>query len=90
MKFDDFKELTEEEQKAIYQSMDDKTVLYDDMEAERDSFKKENDSIRSEIKELREEMKKTKELNFTLARSISQQPQHDAEEILHDMFYSKK
>ena len=35
MTFEDFKVLTEEEQKAVYDALEDKGVLYDDMEAER-------------------------------------------------------
>lgn len=86
MKFEDFKTLTEEEQKALFDSMEEKSILYDDMEAERDSFKTENDQLRSEASELKSEMKKTKELNFTLARKVSSEPPKSAEDILHEMF----
>lgn len=86
MNYEDFKNLDPEEQKALFNSMDEKAVLFDDMEAERDSFKKENDQLRSEISEVKTEMKKTKELNFTLARSIKTEPTKSAEDILHDMF----
>ena len=66
--------------------MDEKGVLYDDMEAERNSFQKENDLLRKEMAELKTEMKKTKELNFTLARSVKTEPEKSAEDILHEMF----
>lgn len=86
MNYEDFKNLDPAEQEALFASMDEKSVLFDDMEAERDSFKKENDQLRSEISEVKTEMKKTKELNFTLARSIKTEPTKSAEDILHDMF----
>lgn len=86
MTYDDFKTLTDEEQKALFNTMDEKGVLYDDMEAERDSFKTENDKLKAEISEIKTEMKKTKELNFTLARSVKTEPVKSAEDILHDMF----
>lgn len=86
MNYEEFKSLTEEEQKAAFTALDEKTVLYDDMEAERDSFKSENEKLKNEISEVKAEMKKTKELNFTLARSIKKEPDKSAEDILHDMF----
>ncbi len=90
MTFEDFKSLTDEEQKAIFSGMDDKSVLFDDMEAERNSFQTENDQLKSELSELKAEMKKTKELNFTLARSVRTEPEKSAEDILHDMFIGGK
>jgi len=86
MTFDEYKSLTEEEQRALFTSMDEKSVLYDDMEAERDSFKTENDKMKNDLQELKTEMKKTKELNFTLARSVKSEPAKSAEDILHEMF----
>ena len=86
MNYEEFKALTEEEQKALFTSLDEKSVLYDDMEAERDSFKSENDKLKTEISEVKTEMKKTKELNFTLARSVKQEAPKSAEDILHEMF----
>lgn len=91
MTFEEFKTLTEEEQSALFQSLDDNKILFDDMEAERDSFKAENEKIKAEIQDLKAEMKKTKELNFTLARTVgSNKPEKSAEEILHDMFIGGK
>ena len=86
MTYEDFKALTEEEQKALFATMDEKSVLYDDMEAERDSFKTENDKLKTEISDVKSEMKKTKELNFTLARSVKTESPKSAEDILHEMF----
>lgn len=86
MTYEEFTSLTDEEKNAVYTAMDEKGVLYDDMEAERNSFQKENDLLRKEITELKSEMKKTKELNFTLARSVKTEPEKSAEDILHEMF----
>ena len=86
MKYDEYKELSDEEQKAYFEALDEKGVLYDDMEAERDSFQKENEKIKKELSDVKAEMKKTKELNFTLARQFKSDPEKSAEDILHDMF----
>ena len=89
MTFEEFKELSEEEQKAMFSAMDEKSVLFDDMEAERNSFEKENKDLLSEVSTIKDEMKKTKELNFTLARQMNSKPEKSAEDILHDMFLRK-
>lgn len=90
MTYEEFKTLTDEEQAALYNALDEKSILYDDLEAERNSYKTENDQLRSEISEVKTEMKKTKELNFTLARSVrANEPAHSAEDILHEMFTRK-
>ena len=89
MTFEEFKKLSEEEQKAMFSAMDEKTVLFDDMEAERNSFEKENKNLLSEVSAIKDEMKKTKELNFTLARQMNSKPEKSAEDILHDMFLGK-
>lgn len=89
MTYEDFISIEDEnERKRIFQAMDDAGVLYDDMEAERNSFKDENEKLRDEIKDIKAEMKKTKELNFTLARTVDQSKNtvQSAEDILHDMF----
>ena len=86
MTFEEFKTLTDDEHKALYDTMDEKSILYDDMEAERDSFRSENEKLRTESSELKTEIKKTKELNFTLARKVSSEPPKSAEDILHEMF----
>lgn len=90
MTYEDFKVLTEEEQKAVFTALDEKGILYDDMEAERDSFKSENEQLKAENAEVKTEIKKTKELNFTLARSIKSEPEKSAEDILHDMFSNRR
>ena len=86
MKYEDFKALTEEEQQALFTALDEKGILYDDMEAERDSYKSENERLQTEVSEVKAEIKKTKELNFTLARQMKREPEKSAEDILHEMF----
>ena len=86
MTYEELKTLTEDEQKAYITALDEKSVLYDDMEAERDSFKKENEKLKTEISDVKSEMKKTKELNFTLARQMDSKPAQSAEDIIHNMF----
>ena len=90
MKYEDFKALTEEEQQALFTALDEKGILYDDMEAERNSYKSENEQLKAEMAEVRTEIKKTKELNFTLARKIDTKPEQSAEDILHEMFIGGK
>lgn len=91
MTFEEFKSLTDEERYATFVANEEKAILYDDMETERDSFKKENEKLIAEISDVKAEMKKTKELNFTLARQMdTKKPEKSAEDILHDMFLSKK
>lgn len=90
MTFEEFKALSEEEQSALFTAMEEKGILFDDMEAERDSFKKENDDLRVSNSELKTEIKKTKELNFTLARSVQTETPKSAEDILHEMFIGGK
>lgn len=86
MELKEFKELSEEDQSALLTKLNETAILYDDMEAERDSFKNENEKLQRELSELKSEMKKTKELNFTLARSVKREPDKSAEDILHEMF----
>ena len=90
MTYDEFKALTEDEQKAVFTAMDEKGILYDDIEAERNSFKSENEQLKTENAEVKTEIKKTKELNFTLARQMRSEPPKSAEDILHDMFNGGK
>lgn len=86
MELKEFKELSEEDQSALLTKLNETAILYDDMEAERDSFKTENEKLQKELSDIKSEMKKTKELNFTLARSIKREPDKSAEDILHEMF----
>lgn len=86
MELKEFNELSDDDKSALLTKLNETAILYDDMEAERDSFKNENEKLQKEITDLKSEMKKTKELNFTLARSIKREPDKSAEDILHEMF----
>lgn len=82
MTYDEFKSLPEDDQRAAYIE----GTVVDDLTAERDSFKNENETLSAENKRLQEELRKTKELNFTLARKVSTEPQKSAEEIMNELF----
>lgn len=82
MTYDEFKSLPEDDQRAAYIEGN----VVDDLTAERDSFKNENETLSAENKRLQEELRKTKELNFTLARKVSTEPQKSAEEIMNELF----
>ena len=86
MDLKEFNELSDEDKSALLTKLNETSILYDDMEAERDSFKNENEKLQKELSDIKSEMKKTKELNFTLARSIKREPDKSAEDILHEMF----
>ena len=86
MDLNEFNELSDEDKSALLTRLNETAILYDDMEAERDSFANENEQLQRELSELKSEMKKTKELNFTLARSVKREPDKSAEDILHEMF----
>lgn len=86
MDLKEFNELSDEDKSALLTKLNETAILYDDMEAERDSFKNENEKLQKELSDIKSEMKKTKELNFTLARSIKREPDKSAEDILHEMF----
>lgn len=86
MNLKEFNELSDEDKSALLTKINETLILYDDMEAERDSFKTENEKLQKELSDIKSEMKKTKELNFTLARSIKREPDKSAEDILHEMF----
>ena len=82
MTYDEFKSLPEDDQRAAFIEGN----VVDDLTAERDSFKNENETLSAENKRLQEELRKTKELNFTLARKVSTEPQKSAEEIMNELF----
>lgn len=86
MDLKEFNELSDEDKSALLTKLNETAILYDDMEVERDSFKNENEQLQKELSGLKTELKKTKELNFTLARSVKREPDKSAEDILHEMF----
>lgn len=83
MTYDEFKSLSEDDQRAAYIE----SSTYDDLEAERNSLKTENELLRRQMAEVSEAARKTKELNYTLARRLDTGThKQDAEEILNEMF----
>lgn len=82
MTYDEYKSLSEDEQRAAYIE----SSRLDDLEAERNSFKDENAELVKKNHELQEELRKTKELNFSLSRKVAAAPKKSAEEILNELF----
>ena len=65
--------MTEQEMQALIENQNRQIA---DLTAERDSFRTENERLSGTEKELREELRKTKELNFTLSRHVSREPEN--------------
>lgn len=88
MTFEDFKNLSEEEQSAAFKIMQDNESALMDAKAELASFNTDNKGLEEDITRLKEELVKTKELNFSLARklNVSGEKATSAEDILHTMF----
>ena len=87
MKLDHFKNLTEDEQAKYLEGCEALETTLKDNEAEINSLKAENETLKSGSEKLEEDLKKTKEMNFTLARSIDRQKNRDSfEDILHKEF----
>lgn len=82
MELDDFLKLTPEEQTAFLLSAADAQRTLADLEAERDSLKAENEKFLQQITAGSEELKKTKELNYTLARQLSREPEIDVDKAI--------
>lgn len=78
--------MTEEESKALQDSIADLEKQIADLTAERDSLKEENDALNQSVSEIKTELGETKKLNFTLSRQIGREPAKSAEEILNEMF----
>lgn len=85
MELDDFLKLTPEEQTAFLTSAADAQRSIEDLEAERDSLKAENEKFLQQISANTEELKKTKELNYTLARQLSREPEIDTDKAIADI-----
>ena len=87
MKLDHFKNLTEDEQAEYLEGCEALETTLKDNEAEINSLKAENETLKSGSEKLEEDLKKTKEMNFTLARSIDTTKNRDSfEDILHKEF----
>ena len=91
MTLDHFNNLSEDEKSAYLLSCEGLETTLKDNEAELDSLKSENETIKNVTQKLEKDLKETKELNFTLARSIdSSKNRPTFEDTLHDIFYNKE
>ena len=87
MKLDHFKNLTEDEQAKYLEGCEALETTLKDNEAEINSLKTENETLKAGSEKLEEDLKKTKEMNFTLARSVDTTKNRDSfEDILHKEF----
>ena len=77
--------MTDEEIKALQDSLADLEKQIADLTAERDSLKEENDALNQTNSEIKTELGETKKLNFTLSRQIGREPAKSAEELLNEM-----
>lgn len=92
MTFEDFKTLSEEEQKAAFTLLQDNENALLDVKAELASFATDNKGLEEDVSRLQEELAKTKEMNFSLARklNVSSQKAASTEDIIHNMFKKEK
>ena len=70
MKLDEFNTLSDADKENYLSSIETTQKSLDDLTAERDSFKNENDDLKKQLEANGKELKATKEMNFTLARTI--------------------
>lgn len=87
MDYEKFKELSDDEQKAIISGYEDTAKKYEDLTAEVNSLKKELEEKNIVIEEGKKDLAATKELNYTLARKVnSEKDKKSFEQTLHDAF----
>lgn len=83
MTYDEFRALSEDEQRAAFIE----SSTYDDLEAERNSLRDENKELREKMQQISESARKAKEMNYTLVRRLDTgAKKQDACEILNEMF----
>lgn len=90
MDFENYNKLSEEEQKAFFDTLKDNDKKLSDLTAERDSLKKELEENRITIEEGKKDLAATKELNYTLARKVNLENKKSFEELLHETFIGGK
>lgn len=87
MDYEKFKELSNDEQKAIISGYEDTAKKFEDLTAENNSLKKELEEKNLVIEEGKKDLAATKELNYTLARKVnSEKDKKSFEQTLHDIF----
>ena len=90
MDYETYKTLSEDEQKAFFDTLGEDTKKLTDQEAELNSLRaeiKEKDLI---IENGKKDLAATKELNYTLARKVNAEPKKSFEETLHECFMGGK
>lgn len=91
MTLDHFNNLTDDEKAAALQSFEALETLNKDQEAEIASLKQESETFKAGTEKLEKELKETKQLNFTLARTVDTSKNRPTfEDTLHECFYPKK
>lgn len=84
MNFEEYQKLSEDEQKAFFDTVTEHEKTMSEQEAEISSLKKELEENRLTIEEGKKDLAATKELNYTLARKINTAGEHKSfEETLH-------
>lgn len=73
-------------QEELEQLVEQQNKTISDLEAERNSLRTENEQRKEAQKKIEEELRKTKELNFTLARSMDTGKKKSVEETLAEAF----
>ena len=87
MNIEDFNKLSDDEKTIVFNAMEADAKKIKDQEAEISSLKKELEENRITIEEGKKDLAATKELNYTLARKInSQKDQKSFEETLLSAF----
>lgn len=91
MKLDHFNNLSEDEQAAYLLSCEAMETTIKDNEAEIKSLKSELETVNNVTQKLEKDLQDTKELNFTLARSIDTSKDRPTfEDTLHECFMRKE
>ena len=87
MDYEEFKNLSEEEQKTVIQGYTEGQKTISDNEAEILSLKKELEEKDLVLQDTKKDLAATKELNYTLARKVNAEKDRKSfEETLHDCF----
>lgn len=85
MNYEEYSKLSEDEQKAFFDTLTENEKSITEKDAEISSLKKELEENRLTIEEGKKNLAATKELNYTLARKINTASEHKSfEETLHE------
>jgi len=74
--------MTEDEIKALQETVTNLQAQVSDLTAERDSLTEENTTLRAERDASAAELQETKKLNYTLARQMDSRPKETFEDTL--------